>query len=120
MTMTVFIHPPDSWETFIVDVLHGTIVTQTHFWRYLQYHIRLFFFSMNAAAKQTPVLVFHAIQNTSQEISVKYLSQRYNDVMPNTGIEPATLRSLSRRFNQLSYAAAKQCCGRDLRAGHHD
>ena len=26
--------------------------------------------------------------------------------MPNTGIEPATLRSLARRSNQLSYAAA--------------
>ena len=26
--------------------------------------------------------------------------------MPNTGIEPATLRSLARRFNQLSYATA--------------
>ena len=25
--------------------------------------------------------------------------------MPNTCIEPATLRSLARRFNQLSYAA---------------
>ena len=27
--------------------------------------------------------------------------------MPNTGIEPATLLSLVRRSNQLSYAAAK-------------
>ena len=27
--------------------------------------------------------------------------------MPNTGIEPATLRSLARHSNQLSYAAAQ-------------
>ena len=29
--------------------------------------------------------------------------------MPGTGIEPADLRSLARRSNQLSYAAATDC-----------
>ena len=32
--------------------------------------------------------------------------QGHNDVMPNTGIEPAALRLVARRSNQLSYAAA--------------
>ena len=30
--------------------------------------------------------------------------------MPSTGIEPATFRSLARRSNQLSYAAAESSC----------
>ena len=43
--------------------------------------------------------------------------------MPSTGIEPAYLRSLARRSNQLSYAAATwatqrltQTCSHQLRA----
>ena len=58
--------------------------------------------------KQTPVLVFHAAQNTSSEISDKCLSQGHIDVMPNTGNEPAILRTLALHSNQLSYAAPKQ------------
>ena len=34
------------------------------------------------------------------------LSQGHNDVMSSTGIEPATLRSLARRFNKLIDVAA--------------
>ena len=56
--------------------------------------------------KQTPVLSFHTTQRACKEISVKCLSLGHNDVEPNTDIETATLRSLARRSNQLSYAAA--------------
>ena len=40
-------------------------------------------------------------------MSFTCLFQEHNDVMPNTGIEAATLRSLARRSNQVSYAAAR-------------
>ena len=64
-----------------------------------------FFSPVNAVVKQTPVLSFHTTQRACKEISIKCLSLGHNDVMPNTGIEPATLRSLARCSNQLSYAA---------------
>ena len=92
------------------DVKHWAIA-QTHFRRYRQYNVRLFFFiwffkffsPVNAVVKQTPVLSFHTTQRACKEISVKCLSQGHNDVMPSTGIKPANLRSLARRSNQLSY-----------------
>ena len=56
-------------------------------------HIWFYFFSPNAVVKQTHVL--------------KCFYQEHNETMPSIGIEPATLRSLARRRNQLSYAAAK-------------
>ena len=92
------------------DVKHRTIVTQTHFRRYRQYHVRLLIYVFSgkyAVVKPTPVLPFHTTQRACWEISVKCLSQGPNDVMPNTGIEPATLRSLARRSNQLHWY-----CGR--------
>ena len=63
------------------------------------------FSPVNAVMKQTPVLSFHTTQRAYWEISVKCLSQGHNDVKPSTGIEPANLRSLARRSNQLSYVA---------------
>ena len=72
--LIVSIYPPDSRKTFVVDVWHAAIVTQTQFRKYLQYFDRLFFyllfFSIYAAVKQTPVLVFHATLVTYQKISV--------------------------------------------------
>ena len=44
-------------------------------------------------------------QSTYLEIIVKRLSQGHNSVMFSTGIEPATLKPLTRHSNLLIYAA---------------
>ena len=35
--------PPDLWDN-VINIKPRAIVTQTHFWRYWQYHVRLFLF----------------------------------------------------------------------------
>ena len=57
----------------------------------------LIFSPVNAVLKQTPVLSFYTTQRAYKEISINCLSQGHNDVMPNTGIQPANLRSLARQ-----------------------
>ena len=49
--------------------------------------------------------------STPHKDPVTKLALSVNVVMPNTGIEPATLRPLARSFNQLSFAAALQMNG---------
>ena len=58
-----------------------------------------FFSPVYAVMKQRPVLVFHTTQSTCKEISVKSLSKGHKDVLPSTGIEPATSWLPARRFN---------------------
>ena len=65
-----------------------------------------FFFPVYAIVKQTPVLSSTLHNESVRKFSVKRLFQEHNDVVLNAGIKPATLRSLARRSNQLSYAAA--------------
>ena len=59
VTCSYTTYPPDLWDN-VTDVKHRVSVTQTHFWKYRQYHVRLFFicfFSpVYAFVKQTPVL----------------------------------------------------------------
>ena len=55
------------------------------------------FFSGKCRFETDPVLSFHTTQRAYKEISVNCLSQEHNDVMPNTGIQPANLRSLARQ-----------------------
>ena len=43
------------------------------------------------------IMSFHTTQRACKEISVKCLSQGHNDVMSNTGIESANLRSPARQ-----------------------
>ena len=56
--------------------------------------------------KHTPVLLFHTTQSTYLEINP------FADIttmhFPNSGYEPTILRSLTLRFNQLSYADAEK------------
>ena len=42
------------------------------------------------------MLVLYTKRNTFQKISVNSLSLGHNDIIPSMGIEPATLRSLTR------------------------
>ena len=105
-----FSYPTDSWDN-VINVKYRAIVT--HFRRYRQNHVRWFFiwfssffFSGICRCETNTCAVFHTTQRACEEISVKCLSQEDNDIMPSTVIEPATLRSLARRSNQLSFAAA--------------
>ena len=92
-----------------------SITAQTHFRRYRHCHVRLFFgwflnlnFFSGICHCETDAYcaVFLTTQKVCKEISVKCFSQGHNDVLPRMGIESAILRSLTWRFNQLSYAVA--------------
>ena len=69
--LVVSISSPDLWDNDI-DVKDWEIAAQTHFWRYGQYDVSLFFVfllyytvcQVFAAVKQTPVLVFHAAKSS--------------------------------------------------------
>ena len=76
-------------------IKHRIIVTQTHFWIYLQYHVRLFFiwlfhfFSpVYAVVKQTPELVFHTTQSDCLVISVnvQYTHRTSNLTITNSAL----------------------------------
>ena len=67
----------------------------------------LFFFLSVCHCETKTCAVCHTTQRACQEISVYGFFQGHNEVMPSEGIELATLQSLARRSNQLSYGATK-------------
>ena len=85
------------------------MATQTDFQKYRHYGVRLFlfvfFFSGVCRFDTDTCAVFYITKRACYEISVKCLFLGHNDVVPNTGIEPATLRSPARHSNQVSYDA---------------
>ena len=87
---------------------HCVIYTQNHFGIYrIISHCSIIFagflFPVNAAEKQTSVVVFHTIQSTCKKNNVLCHLQGHNDLADN---EPATLISLTWHSNHVSYAAA--------------
>ena len=63
--------------------------------------------------EQTLVLSSTPHKKPVRKLALSVFPNGHNDVIPSTGIEPPTMRSLARRFNQPSYAAAntKICSG---------
>ena len=114
-----FIYPLDLRDNAI-DVKHRAIVTQNHFRRYQQYHVRLFFIwflifflRYMPIKKQTPVLSSTTYKESLMKLSLSVFLGHSNVLQdfPDTamfsmGIEPATLQSLTQHSNQLSYSAA--------------